>query len=39
MFDWLGDIITGIGDAIGVAFDNTIGAIVDDIWNSLLQWL
>lgn len=39
MFDWLGDIITGIGDAIGVAFDNTIGNIVDDIWNALLQWL
>lgn len=39
MFDWLGDILAGIGDAIGFVFDNTIGALVDDIWTSLVQWI
>lgn len=39
MFDWLGDILSGIGDAIGIAFENTIGEIVDEIWTSLVQWI
>lgn len=39
MFDWLGDILAGLGDAIGIAFDNTVGAMVDAIWTSLIQWL
>lgn len=39
MFDWLGDILSGIGDAIGIAFDNTIGELIDSIWTSLIQWL
>mgnify|MGYP003296474916 CR=1 FL=1 len=24
MFDWLGDILAGLGDAIGMAFNNTV---------------
>ena len=28
MFDWLGDILAGLGDAIGIAFDNTVRAMV-----------
>ena len=39
MFDWLGDILSGLGDAIGIAFDNTVGEMVDAIWTSLIQWL
>lgn len=39
MFDWLGDILAGLGDAIGIAFDNTVGSIVDSIWTALVQWM
>ena len=39
MFDWLGDILAGLGDAIGIAFDNTVGEMVDAIWTALLQWI
>lgn len=39
MFDWLGDILAGLGDAIGIAFDNTVGEMVDSIWTALIQWL
>lgn len=39
MFDWLGNILSGVGDAIGVAFDNTIGAMADAIWTSFIQWI
>ena len=39
MFDWLGDILAGLGDAIGFAFDNTVGEMVDAIWTALVQWI
>ena len=39
MFDWLGDILSGLGDAIGIAFDNTVGEMVDAIWTALVQWI
>lgn len=39
MFDWLGDILAGLGDAIGIAFDNTVGEMVDSIWTALVQWI
>lgn len=39
MFDWLGDILAGLGDAIGIAFDNTVGTMVDSIWSALVQWI
>lgn len=38
MFEWLGDFIGGIGDAIGGAF-NTLGEQISNaIWNTMLQW-
>lgn len=39
MFDWLGDLISGIGDAIGGAFDYIGESIANTIFNSILQWL
>lgn len=39
MFDWLGDILAGLGDAIGIAFDNTVGEMIDAIWTALVQWV
>lgn len=38
MFDWLGDLISGIGDAIGSAFDTLGQQISNAIWNTMLQW-
>lgn len=38
MFDWLGDIIGGIGDAIGSVFDFLGQQISNVIWNTMLQW-
>lgn len=39
MFDWLGDIISGLGDAIGSVFDTLGQQISNVIWNMMLQWL
>ena len=39
MFDWLGGILSGLGDAIGIAFENATRGIVDSIWTALVQWL
>ena len=38
MFDWLGDIISGIGDSIGNVFDTLGQQISNVIWNTMLQW-
>lgn len=38
MFDWLGDIISGLGDAIGDVFDTLGQQISNVIWNTMLQW-
>ncbi len=38
MFDWLGDIIGDIGDAIGGAYDFLGEQISNAIWNTMLQW-
>lgn len=38
MFDWLGDIFSGIGDAIGSVFDTLGQQISNVIWNTMLQW-
>ncbi len=38
MFDWLGDLIAGIGDAIGEAFSALGQQISNVIWNTMLQW-
>lgn len=39
MFDWLGDIISGMGDAIGNAFSGISDKIIDNILNRIIQWL
>ena len=39
MFDWLGGILSGLGDAIGIAFENATSGIVDSIWTALVKWL
>lgn len=38
MFDWLGDIISGIGDSIGNVFETLGQQISNVIWNTMLQW-
>ena len=38
MFDWLGDIFSGIGDAIGGVFDFLGEQISNVIWNTMLKW-
>lgn len=38
MFDWLGDIISGVGDAIGNAFEFLGTQISNAIWDAMLQW-
>lgn len=38
MFDWLGDIISGIGDSIGNVFETLGQQISNIIWNTMLQW-
>lgn len=38
MFDWLGDIISGIGDSIGNVFETLGQQISNVIWKTMLQW-
>lgn len=38
MFDWLGDIFSGIGDAIGGVFETLGEQISNAIWDTMLQW-
>lgn len=38
MFDWLGDLIDGIADAIGEAFSALGQQISNVIWDTMLQW-
>ncbi len=38
MFDWLGDIFSGIGDAIGGTFDSLGEQVSNAIWNTMLKW-
>lgn len=38
MFDWLGNIISGIGDSIGNVFETLGQQISNVIWNTMLQW-
>ena len=37
IFDWLGDIISGMGDAIGNAFSGISDSIIDAILNRFIQ--
>jgi len=39
MFDWLGEIIGGVGESFG-SFAATLGRqISSTIWDTMLQWL
>lgn len=38
MFDWLGDIISGLGNAMGSVFDTLGQQISNVIWNTMLRW-
>lgn len=38
MFDWLGDFISSIGDAIGSAFSSLGKQISNAIWDAMLKW-
>ena len=39
MFDWLGDIVSGLGDAIGNAFGSVSDKLIDGILNRIIQWI
>ena len=39
MFDWLGDIVSGFGDAIGNAFESISDKLIDGILNRIIQWI
>ena len=39
MFEWLGDIIGGIGDAIGNTFEGISEALANSIFEAMLAWL
>ncbi len=38
MFDWLGDIFSGIGDAIGDTIEYLGEQVSNNIWNTMLKW-
>lgn len=39
MFDWLGDIINGIGTAIGTAFQTLWTEVSNTMWDIFLRWI
>ena len=39
IFDWLGDIVSGFGDAIGNAFEGISDKLIDGILNRIIQWI
>ena len=39
MFDWLSDLISGIGESISNAFKSLWEAISDSIWEIFLKWI
>lgn len=38
MFDWLGDILSGMGDAVSCSFGSIGEQISTAIWNTMIQW-
>ena len=38
MFDWLGDILSGMGDAVSSSFESIGEQISTAIWNTMVQW-
>lgn len=39
MFDWLGDILAGLGEAIAIVFEGTGAEIAAAIWDALVTWI
>ena len=39
MFDWLGDLISAVGDSIGTVFDTLGEQIARTIWDTALCWI
>ena len=39
MFDWLGDIISGVGSAIGSTIESLGAEVASSIFNAMLQWM
>lgn len=39
MFDWLGDIVNGIGEAISNAFQTLWTEVSNTMWNVFLKWI
>ncbi|MDR2163282.1 MAG: DUF6045 family protein [Clostridiales Family XIII bacterium] len=39
MFDWLGDLMGGLGEAVGGVFDTLMQSVSGAIWDMMLQWL
>ena len=39
MFDWIGDIIDGVGDFFGSIFETIGTSISTAIWDMMLQWI
>ena len=39
MFDWLGDILNGIGTAIGTAFQTLWTEVSNTLWDIFLRWI
>lgn len=37
--DWLGNLINGIGDAIGNAFSSLWETLTSSIWDLLIEWI
>lgn len=38
MFDWLGDILAGLGESVSVIFQSEGTQIAQAIWDALVQW-
>ncbi len=39
MFDWLADILEGLGEALSIVFEDTISSVVDSIFEEFILWL
>ena len=38
MFDWIGDLITGVGDAISSALTSAWESITSSLWGKFMEW-
>ena len=38
MFDWIGDLITGVGDAISSALTSAWEGITSNLWGKFMEW-